>query len=136
MTRSNPALDALRRAVTGRIESGDAVAIVEVPAPHVIESRMLNPIISLYRSAEFDGKRDTATADELFDAVNNLAWERAGSPALFPGDGADWAALETIAYRVITREWEREHAAESEEDYARACDAMHAANPHRFEGEL
>ena len=105
------------------------------------------PIISLYRSAEFDGKRDTATADELFDAVNNLAWERAGSPALFPGDGADWAALETIAYRVITREWEREHAAESKEGYARwytqpkegyarACDAMHAANPHRFEGEL
>ena len=33
---SNPALDALRRAVTGRIESGDAVAIVEVPAPHVV----------------------------------------------------------------------------------------------------
>lgn len=25
---------------------------------------------------------------------------------------------------------------ESEEDYALACDAMHAANPHRFEGEL
>ena len=25
---------------------------------------------------------------------------------------------------------------ESEEDYARACDAQHAANPHRFEGEL
>lgn len=32
---SNPALDALRRNVTGRIESGDAVAIVEIPAPHV-----------------------------------------------------------------------------------------------------
>lgn len=32
---ANPALAALRRAVTGRIESGDAVAIVEVPAPHV-----------------------------------------------------------------------------------------------------
>lgn len=26
--------------------------------------------------------------------------------------------------------------AESEEDYVRACDAQHAANPHRFEGEL
>lgn len=25
---------------------------------------------------------------------------------------------------------------ESEEDYVRACDAQHAANPHRFEGEL
>lgn len=27
-------------------------------------------------------------------------------------------------------------AFESEEDYVRACDAQHAANPHRFEGEL
>lgn len=26
--------------------------------------------------------------------------------------------------------------AESEEDYARACDAQHAANPNRLEGEL
>lgn len=29
-----------------------------------------------------------------------------------------------------------ERPAESEEDYARVCDAQHAANPHRFEGEL
>lgn len=27
-------------------------------------------------------------------------------------------------------------AVESEEDYVRACDAQHAANLHRFEGEL
>ena len=70
MTHSNPALDALRRAVTGRIESGDAVAIVEVPAPHVIESRMFDP------------------------------------------------------------------APDGWEDYELVNAAQHAANPHRFEGEL
>lgn len=31
---------------------------------------------------------------------------------------------------------QRRAAIESEEDYVRACDAQHAANPHRFEGEL
>ena len=32
MTTTNPALQALRAAVTGRIERGEAVAIVEIPA--------------------------------------------------------------------------------------------------------
>lgn len=31
---------------------------------------------------------------------------------------------------------ERRARVESEEDYVRACDAMHAANPSRLEGEL
>lgn len=47
MTRSNPALDALRRAVTGRIESGDAVAIVEVPAPHVMPANPHTGLINV-----------------------------------------------------------------------------------------
>lgn len=77
----NHALDALRRAVTGRIESGDAVAIVEIPAPHVI--------------CEHDNGTEQVDGVEVCEMCG-----------------------ETV------------------EDYTLACEALWAANPHRFEGEL
>lgn len=42
----------------------------------------------------------------------------------------------SVIEETIWEPGEYRAAVESEEDYALACDAMHAANPHRFEGEL
>ncbi|AXC36231.1 hypothetical protein SEA_FORK_2 [Microbacterium phage Fork] len=44
------------------------------------------------------------------------------------GDGADIYSCDDCG--------ETWNTGESEDDYALACDAQHAANPHRFEGEL
>lgn len=55
---------------------------------------------------------------------------------------SEWIANGAVQFRATdshTYRVDRYHdveRVESEEDYALACDAMHAANPHRFEGEL
>lgn len=68
-------------------------------------STTMNPIIALYRSAEFDEKRETLPPVALFDTVNSIAWARAGSPD--DGAGSAWAEHENQALRVIEREYER-----------------------------
>lgn len=47
--------------------------------------------------------------------------------------GADVNGADVYECEVCGETW---NTGESEEDYALACDAQHAANPHRFEGEL
>lgn len=66
-----------------------------------------------YELCAGDGGRHYVAADH--EDVGLVTW--------YDATLADWDALEVAA-------------SESEEDYALACDAQHAANPSRLEGEL
>lgn len=89
------------------------MAIVEVPAPHVMP---LNPHTGLYNVTH----EEVADARAAEDGVT-----------LVRADGTLTPAGQTYVADV------RRHGHDDcEECYVRACDAIHAANPHRFEGEL
>ena len=51
-------------------------------------------------------------------------------------DGTPAPVIEVSGRTYGVDRYRRATRAESEEDYARACDTQHAANPHRLEGEL